>query len=215
MLLILTTEPFFFKRSSRIGVSRFRVIEVFHLLALNAGTVIALVPVSSLPPIFAMTLIFVSAFCSAILPISPRPYHATTTTPRIPAMPLEIQQVLRIARGVAFVRHWGIKRLASVEVVSWYLPRELLLEHKWGRDECGDEAGVNVPLDVAVEEPHAWIVRSESHDDVAVWSNEEDVSSHGCLVEGGVVWVVVVGVFRRAVDGLKCEAVEICILLSV
>ncbi len=64
------------------------------------------------------------------------------------------------------------------------------LEVCGGFDHGGDEAGGDVPFDVAVEEPDAGVVCSKSQDDVAVWRGHKGISFHGdtweCLVAGPI-----------------------------
>lgn len=65
-----------------------------------------------------------------------------------------------------------------------------------------------MPLDVAVEEPHARIIGAEAQDDVAVWIDEDGVAAHGGGGEGGVVvWIVEACFFFAAVDELEGVAV--------
>ena len=66
-----------------------------------------------------------------------------------------------------------------------------------------------MPLDVAMEEPDAWVVGDEAEDHVAVGSHEHGVAAHGHGREFGVVlWVVHSGLFLRAVDYLEVVTVK-------
>lgn len=80
-------------------------------------------------------------------------------------------------------------------MVLWDL--EGFLDIEGGFDDCGYEAAVYVPFNVAVEEPDTWIIGLEPEDKVAVRINGQGVSSHGifwklsCIggVVGAGVWV--------------------------
>lgn len=72
-----------------------------------------------------------------------------------------------------------------------------------------------MPLDVAVEEPHAWVVGAEAQDDVALGSDEDGVAAHGRGREGGVIGSIVESCFfGAAVDRLEDVAVQVERVLS-
>lgn len=58
-----------------------------------------------------------------------------------------------------------------------------------GRDGHTRRIGIRVVL--TVEKPDTWIISNEPDDNVAVWVNEDSVSSHGCLYECGIIWIVI------------------------
>ena len=100
-------------------------------------------------------------------------------------------------------------RFTGREVVLGYGEGGLELQRRF--DHGGDEPLVDVPLDVAVEEPDAGVVGLEAKHDVAGGVEDEGVAAHGdgwvgCL--GGVGGGEVAGVFRRAGDGLEVVAME-------
>lgn len=81
-------------------------------------------------------------------------------------------------------------------------------------DKSHDQPRVNVPLDVAVEQPHPRVVAPEPHHDVPVRIDEQDVSAHGHLrqrdspVQDGL-GVIVSRVFVAPQDGLEVVAVQV------
>ena len=84
---------------------------------------------------------------------------------------------------------------------------ETLLDLVGGFDHGRDEAGSDVPFNVAVEEPDARVIGSEPQDHVAVWADHEGIAAHGHLGEGLVVDIRT-GLFGGADDGLESVAVE-------
>lgn len=113
----------------------------------------------------------------------------------------EVEEVGRVPGGVAGRRLAG--GLAHGEVVLG--DGDLLLQLGGGLDEGGHQAGDDVPLDVAVEQPdacrlsackcsplrmvcsvddenqrltHTWVVGAEAQDNVARWVNDERVATH-------------------------------------
>ena len=75
-------------------------------------------------------------------------------------------------------------------------------------DHGGDEAGRDVPFDVAVKEPDAWVVGAEAEDDVAVWGRHEGISLHRDGRKGFVAYPVT-GILLGARNGLESVAVEV------
>jgi hypothetical protein len=59
---------------------------------------------------------------------------------------------------------------------------------------------MNLPFDVAVEEPDTGVIGAETQDDVPVWADEDGVAPHGC-----VGWGCVIGV---------CGVVESCVVVA-
>ena len=76
-------------------------------------------------------------------------------------------------------------------------------------DHGGDQPRVDVPLDVAVEEPDARVVAAEAQHDVAVGAHPEGIAAHGYRREGGVGRIVVAAVLLAASDGLEVVAMEV------
>lgn len=85
---------------------------------------------------------------------------------------------------------------------------EGLLEGGGGFDHGGDEAGRDVPFDVAVEEPDARVIGAEAQDYVAVWADHEGIAAHGDGGESAVAGVGAGGVVG-ADEGLEGVAVEV------
>ena len=84
---------------------------------------------------------------------------------------------------------------------------DFLLHGERRFDHRGDEAGGDVPLDMAVEEPDTWIIGAEAHHDVAARWDHEGVAPHGHCRESFVADVVAC-VFGGADDGLEGVPVE-------
>ena len=86
---------------------------------------------------------------------------------------------------------------------------EGLLDVEGGFNQCCNEAAVDVPFDVAVEEPDARIVSFESEDEVALRVDGEGISPHGRLWEGSRIGRIVgTGIGLGACHGLESVAVE-------
>jgi len=90
------------------------------------------------------------------------------------------------------------------------LAGELLLHFERGFDHGGDQARGHVPFDVAMEEPHAWVVGTEAEHDIAVRVDEDGVAAHGVGGEWrGSRGVVDACFVFAAVDDLKGVTVEV------
>jgi len=99
--------------------------------------------------------------------------------------------------------------LARRDVGFWN--DEGFLQFERSFDHGCDEALVDVPFDVAVEEPDAGVVGCEAEDDVAGGTKDECVAAHGDGRVGSfgrVGGVEGAGVFSRASDSLEVVTVE-------
>lgn len=119
----------------------------------------------------------------------------------------QISQVLSITSRIALCRSIAI--LASLPVILGDLAIQLLLQIKRSLNHGRNQTRGDVPLDVAVEEPHAGVVRLEAQDDVSIRFDEHRVAAHwglrGCCYVG---WIIDAGVFIGAGDELESVAVE-------
>src|SRR3954451_15982695 len=66
-----------------------------------------------------------------------------------------------------------------------------LLQFKGGLNHRCNQAAVDVPFDMAMEEPYTRIVASKSQHNVAVWMDEKCVSPHWHCRHYCVAWLVV------------------------
>ena len=121
--------------------------------------------------------------------------------------PRQIGIILRIPGRVTLIRQ--ILLLARLDVVR----RDALsLEREWGFDDSGEEAGSEMPVNMAMEGPDTWIVGSESIDEIATCLDFHYVSSSwcgrggGCWRAGILVWS---GEWWRALDHLEVMAVHV------
>lgn len=48
-------------------------------------------------------------------------------------------------------------------------------------DKGHDQTRIHMPFNVAMEQPHARVIRSEAHDNVAIGPHQQDISSHRLL----------------------------------
>ena len=84
-------------------------------------------------------------------------------------------------------------------------------------DHGGDEAGRNVPFDVAVEEPDAWVVGAEAEDNVAVGGRHEGISLHRnswkCLVACPITCVLLGA--RNSLEGVAVEMERVAAFVVV
>lgn len=46
------------------------------------------------------------------------------------------------------------------------------------RSESHDQTGIDMPLDVAVEQPDTCITGTEAEHEIAVWSNQDCITTH-------------------------------------
>ena len=118
--------------------------------------------------------------------------------------PTQVEQINRIARGIAFGRQ--LLGNAAINVIA--RDTDGFLQDIGGFNHGGDQARGNVPFDMAVEEPDARVVGAETNDEVAVGSDHEGVAAHGDGGEG-LVADVVAGFLLGADDGLEVVAVEV------
>ena len=96
-----------------------------------------------------------------------------------------------------------------------YLTRKLFLDIERRLDDRRDEPRCNVPLDVAVKQPHARVIGAKAQHDVAVGIHEDGVAAHGSGGESfGFGRVVETCVVFAAVDDLEGVAVEMEGVLS-
>lgn len=87
-----------------------------------------------------------------------------------------------------------------------------LLQGQGGFDKGGGEPRVEMPLDVAVEEPDAWIVCHEPQDHEAQWIDHRGVSAHrdrGKIRVRDVGVGEEAGVFLGAIHGLEVVPVQV------
>ena len=84
----------------------------------------------------------------------------------------------------------------------------LLLDQQRGLDKRRRQAGLNVPLDVAMEEPNARIVRLVPHHHIPARIDLDDIASHRLGGEAALLAGVGTGVFGGAGDDLEVVAVE-------
>lgn len=82
------------------------------------------------------------------------------------------------------------------------------LQFLGGFDHGDLEAGLNVPLDVAVEEPNARVIGAKPYDQVRVLVGHDGVSAQGEVGDGG--WVALEGTGFRvgALDDLEFVPVQ-------
>ena len=117
----------------------------------------------------------------------------------------QIERVLRVARGVTRVAHAVV--LADLDLVLWDLdvPADVI-----GRlDQGGHEAGVDVPLDVAVESPDAGVVGLEADDDVGILVRHDGVALQGRRRDVGPVAAEGTDVRVTALDDLEVVPVDV------
>ena len=79
----------------------------------------------------------------------------------------------------------------------------------WNLNNSGYQAHINVPFDMAVEEPHSGVCSLVAEDDVGVCVNGDDVPAHGGV--GKVARVSIEGPFSRfrALANLELVSVEV------
>jgi len=90
-------------------------------------------------------------------------------------LPSQVKEVLGIGGCIASNRDACVA--ARFVVVFRYL--EGLLDVEGGFDQGGDETAINVPFDVAVEEPDTRVIGLEPEDKMAERIDHKSVSSHG------------------------------------
>lgn len=118
----------------------------------------------------------------------------------------QVEVVLGVAGGVA-----GGGDAVGRAVVQKVLGHgEALLDLEGRLDKGHGQARVHVPLDVAVEEPDARVVRLEAQDKVARGRHDDGVAAHGHRREvGHVAGVPVARVVVAAVDDLERVPVQV------
>lgn len=118
--------------------------------------------------------------------------------------PTQIEEINRVPRRVPF----GGQLLSDAAIDMVAGDADGLLEDIGRFDHGGDQARGDVPFDVAVEEPDAWVVGAEADDEVAIRADHEGVAAHGDGGEGFVADVVS-GFLLGADDGLEVVAVKV------
>lgn len=132
--------------------------------------------------------------------------------------------ILGVAGGVALRRN----SVPMAHILVGGRDADGLLQDLRRFDEGGREAGFDVPLDVAVEQPDAcmfdqfglessngicrvliWIVGLEAQHEVAVCKDGDSVAAHGDCREIGRVAVVGASVWGRSCDNLDMMTVEV------
>lgn len=98
---------------------------------------------------------------------------------RRPILALQIKEVLLITCRIP--SGWYSRSLAGLEMIVRDFPLETVSQRFRGFDDGSHESLVHVPLDVAVEEPHAWVVGPETQNHVAVRLDNNCISPHGRL----------------------------------
>ena len=132
---------------------------------------------------------------------------------RTPIRPPQIQQIFHVTSGITGDRQILLR--AGVEM--GLRDSEGFLQGEWGFDHCCDEARGDMPFDVAVKEPDAWVIGAEAQDDVAVGPDHEGVATHGNGGEGLVADVVtcIVGGAGNGLEvvPMQVEGVLACVLV--
>ena len=119
--------------------------------------------------------------------------------------PRQIERVLRVVCSVARVAHAVV--FAHLDLVLGDL--DVAADVIRRLDQGGHEAGVDVPLDVAVEGPNAGVVGLEADDDVGVLVGHDGIALQWRRGDVGIVAGKGTDVWVAALDNLEVVAVNV------